>query len=303
LPALLDICLISHDHYDHLDKESVRALQERVRLWIVPLGVKRWMIRKGHIPADRIIELEWWESVQLERDDQFGRWSVSRRHALRDHPFDQHPATNDPSTVSTKDGAESRARRSIWITGFPVQHWASRTFWDRNTRLWLSYAVLFGSSASKDAPCFYFAGDTAWPRSFPLLFAQIRAYLPRPIDLAAIPIGAYAPALFNQDSHTNPPEAVQVHQSLGARQSVAIHHGCFPLSEEPLDEPAAWLPRAVAQAGLSRSSFVAIPHGTFLDASIDAPPATVSATNGIPSKAMGARSRRRRGRAVPPRHE
>jgi L-ascorbate metabolism protein UlaG (beta-lactamase superfamily) len=187
-------------------------------------------------------------------------------------------------------------------------------------RLWLSYAVLFESATGDDAPCFYFAGDTAWPRAFPLLFAQIRAYLPRPIDLAAIPIGAYAPALVNQDAHVNPPEAVQVHASLGARQSVAIHHGCFALAEEPLGEPAAWLPRAVAQAGLAWASFVAVPPGASLDVSgdasvdtsIDRPttatPATVrSAMHTIlPSQGMGAiismGRLRRRGRAVPPRY-
>ncbi|HEX5116226.1 MAG TPA: MBL fold metallo-hydrolase [Pseudonocardiaceae bacterium] len=64
LPTL-DAIVISHDHYDHLDLPSVRTLLRTQRApFVVPLGVgahlERW-----RVPAERIIELDWSESVQV----------------------------------------------------------------------------------------------------------------------------------------------------------------------------------------------------------------------------------------------
>ena len=56
-----------------------------------------------------------------------------------------------------------------------------------------------------------------------------------PFDLAAIPIGAYKPRFLNKEAHVNPAEAVTIHSQLRSKQSVAIHWGTFPLSEEELE--------------------------------------------------------------------
>jgi L-ascorbate metabolism protein UlaG (beta-lactamase superfamily) len=58
----LDAVLISHDHYDHLDKASVLALKD-VPI-VTSLGVGAHLESWG-IPAARITELDWWESVDL----------------------------------------------------------------------------------------------------------------------------------------------------------------------------------------------------------------------------------------------
>lgn len=64
----LDAVLVSHDHYDHLDRGVIRALarsefQSRAR-FIVPLGVGAHLERWG-IPAARIVELDWTEASML----------------------------------------------------------------------------------------------------------------------------------------------------------------------------------------------------------------------------------------------
>ncbi|MEO8193245.1 MAG: MBL fold metallo-hydrolase [Gemmatimonadales bacterium] len=64
----LDAIVASHDHYDHLDREVVRALaksaaQSHAR-FIVPLGVGAHLERWGVTP-DRITELDWSESTTL----------------------------------------------------------------------------------------------------------------------------------------------------------------------------------------------------------------------------------------------
>lgn len=65
IPAL-DYLLITHDHYDHLDYPTVKALQDKVKMVICGLGVGSHLERWGY-PADRIIEKDWYESLALEK--------------------------------------------------------------------------------------------------------------------------------------------------------------------------------------------------------------------------------------------
>ena len=60
----LDAVVISHDHYDHLDKPTVRALAGTVPQWVVPLGVGAHLEAWGVLP-DRITELDWWGEAEV----------------------------------------------------------------------------------------------------------------------------------------------------------------------------------------------------------------------------------------------
>jgi N-acyl-phosphatidylethanolamine-hydrolysing phospholipase D len=58
----VDVVLISHNHYDHLDDASVRALNAQAGgapLFVVPLGIKAWMAERD---ITNVIELDWWQS-------------------------------------------------------------------------------------------------------------------------------------------------------------------------------------------------------------------------------------------------
>jgi N-acyl-phosphatidylethanolamine-hydrolysing phospholipase D len=64
LPAI-DVVLISHNHYDHLDTDSVLALNAAAKgktLFLVPLGIKPWMENLG---ITNVKELDWWDTVKL----------------------------------------------------------------------------------------------------------------------------------------------------------------------------------------------------------------------------------------------
>ncbi|MCS6945282.1 MAG: MBL fold metallo-hydrolase [Sutterellaceae bacterium] len=60
----IDIVLISHNHYDHLDEASVRALAAQPGgppLFVVPLGIERWLSEVGITNARA---LDWWEHTE-----------------------------------------------------------------------------------------------------------------------------------------------------------------------------------------------------------------------------------------------
>jgi len=114
--------LISHNHYDHLDKKTVKLLHRYQPdiLWIVPKGLKTWFKRRG---VHNVKELSWWEEFVI------------------DHGIDKVHLT---------------------ITGVPSQHNSGRTLFDTNRSLWLGYVVRFTSSSKGKSKHCYFVGDTAY---------------------------------------------------------------------------------------------------------------------------------------------
>jgi len=60
----LDAVVISHDHYDHLDFSTIKALKDRVPQFVVPLGVGSHLEYWG-VEASKIVELDWWEEFVI----------------------------------------------------------------------------------------------------------------------------------------------------------------------------------------------------------------------------------------------
>lgn len=61
----IDLVLITHNHYDHCDKETLRALDGQVKLYIAPTGVGRIIQRFGIQPS-KIQELGWYAQTNVE---------------------------------------------------------------------------------------------------------------------------------------------------------------------------------------------------------------------------------------------
>ena len=199
LPSL-DSVLISHNHYDHLDRPTIKKMLRRfpdVR-FVVPLGLAKWFTRLG---AAHVEELDWWQSTRL------GEVTV---HAV------------------------------------PARHWSMRSLRDRNRSLWCGWVV------THPRLNFWFSGDSGY--SDRLLEIPNRL---GPFNLAALPIGAYAPKWFMRGQHMDPDQAVSLHQAMGQPQTIAIHWGVFELADESLDEPPQVLQQALAQAGLTAERFQA----------------------------------------------
>ena len=62
--APIDVVVISHDHYDHLDYSTIRKLAKWDIPFVTSLGVGARLEAWG-INSERIVELDWWESYQL----------------------------------------------------------------------------------------------------------------------------------------------------------------------------------------------------------------------------------------------
>ena len=182
--------LLSHDHYDHADFESVKALSQRGVQFVVPLGLGEWVNRAG----GRAIELDWWQSVALD---------------------------------------------GVRVTCVPAQHFSGRSLRDHNRRLWAGWVVAGPTRR------FYHTGDTGYSPEFAKVGERLG-----PIDLAAVPIGAYRPAAIMHLVHTTPEEALRIGLDVRARRIVAMHFGTFDLADEPLDEPPQRFRREAERRGL-----------------------------------------------------
>ena len=97
------------------------------------------------------------------------------------------------------------------------------------------------------------------PRGYPL-FEMIGDRC-GPMELSAIPIGAYKPRWFMKAQHVDPTEAVAIHKAVRSRRSVGVHWGTWPLADEGWREPVEELEKARVEAGVAEDEFVVVKHG------------------------------------------
>ena len=104
----IDIVVISHNHYDHLDNDTIKQLATRSAMqtspiqFYVPLGLKVHLSAEGVNPNE-VIEMDWWSKA-------FAKNAFS----------------------------------SAEIQALPSQHWSARGLSDRLQTLWASWSINFG---------------------------------------------------------------------------------------------------------------------------------------------------------------
>lgn len=59
----VDAVVISHNHYDHLDKDAIKKLKDKVDTFYTTLGIKNILVDFG-VESSKIVELDWWESKE-----------------------------------------------------------------------------------------------------------------------------------------------------------------------------------------------------------------------------------------------
>ena len=217
----LDIILLTHNHFDHLDYGSVKALHLRVAAqekatgrkcrWFVPLGMKRFLLRWVKVRDRDCQEMDWWQVYR---------------------------------------GVDSKGA-PYKVTAVGAQHWTSRwALLDNRKQLWCGYVV------ESEGRVLYYSGDSGYCP----VFNEIGAAFPPP-DLSLIPIGAYEPQWLLEGAHCSPEQAVQIHCDTRSQQSVGVHWGTVVLSREMVMEPKCRLEAEVARRGLKAEAFITTAHG------------------------------------------
>ncbi|MGQ0620165.1 MAG: MBL fold metallo-hydrolase [Panacagrimonas sp.] len=118
----VDVVLVSHNHYDHLDEPTVRKLAKRdAPTFVVPLKLREWFERRR---IQHVTELDWWQSTEV--------------HGLRVHAV--------PAQHFSGRGATDR-NRSLWC-GFVFERGARRYYFAGDT----GYGPDFGDIGRCFAP-------------------------------------------------------------------------------------------------------------------------------------------------------
>lgn len=60
----IKLVVISHDHYDHLDKEAIKQLSAKVEHFVTPLNVGDYLIKWG-VEEEKVSQLDWWQKKQI----------------------------------------------------------------------------------------------------------------------------------------------------------------------------------------------------------------------------------------------
>ena len=199
----VDLVAISHDHYDHMDSDTLLKIFTRRKghiHFLVGLGSAA-RLRGFGIAKDAITELDWWDKVRV-----------------------------DVAGVGL-----------INMTCTPSQHFSGRGIFDRGSTLWSSWVLESGQVAEdgKDDRAgnptkLFFAGDTGYryvPKGsnetempYCPAFEEIGDAFGH-FDLSLLPIGLYAPRHLLSPVHCTPEDAVCLHKDLRSRKSIGMHYG------------------------------------------------------------------------------
>lgn len=203
----IDVVLLSHGHYDHLDVDTLRRLQAaHDPLMVMPLGNEA--IVRAAVPAARCMSGDWWDLLDLGG--------------------------------------------GIATTLTPANHWSNR--WPSDTRM----TLWSGHNLDTPAGSIWFVGDTGYGDG--RIFDEVRERLGS-LDVALIPIGAYAPRWFMAAQHVDPADAVRIFNDVRAGRALGIHWGTFQLTDDAREEPVEELATALRAASIAPERFVAAEAG------------------------------------------
>lgn len=221
----IDLILISHNHYDHLDLPTLKTLWERDKPKIVTSLGNDALLKAHGIPATA---LDWGQSVTGAALNGLVPQAVIQCETYEHCPDYRIHATRN-------------------------HHWSSRWGTDRNRALWSSFFI------ETRAGNIFFAGDTG---AGDIRWADEAARI-GPIRLALIPIGAFRfwPGQMQSDAHIGPRQAVEIFERLRASTAIPIHWGTFRLSYEKWDTPPLMLEQYLRCEGIPRGRFAPVKIG------------------------------------------
>lgn len=107
----IDLILISHSHYDHLHIASIRKLYRAGTTLVVPVGLKRKMLRKGF---HNCVEMEWWQEIKLGK---IKLSFVPTQHWTRRTPWDTNTSHWGGYVLEPADSRNQRSSPNLYFAG------------------------------------------------------------------------------------------------------------------------------------------------------------------------------------------
>ena len=147
----IDVLIITHEHWDHMEYATLRDIRKRVQTVICPLGIADYLRYWGYA-NEQIKEMDWYESHTAKR-------SYSETVLQCNGP--------------TAEGGQT-------ITCLPSRHFSNRLLGKRNQTLWASFMVEAGGRKV------YIGGDGGYDKRFREIHEQFDS-----IDLALLENGQY----------------------------------------------------------------------------------------------------------------
>ncbi|KAJ2877537.1 Protein-lysine N-methyltransferase efm4 [Coemansia asiatica] len=223
----IDVLIISHNHYDHLDWNTLTEVSKKYP----DIKVFSALGNRG------ILESLGFKNVSI--GDWWDEFSVSV------------PGTEGSFTFACT----------------PAQHMTARGIFDRMATLWSSWVIqgpskrkFFFSGDTAYSSTYNNEAKAECP-----VFKQI-GLLYGPFDLSAIAIGAYGPEIMFSTMHVNPEQAVRIHEDVRSKKSIGIHWGTFVLTGEPVDEPPRRLCMEMDARGHPADEFTVLSIGETIQA-------------------------------------
>ncbi|ORX81422.1 Metallo-hydrolase/oxidoreductase [Anaeromyces robustus] len=264
----IDFVIISHSHYDHLDKKTIKEIfsekQNKNRTHIFcPLDLKKWFIGIG-IPEKQVTECDWWDDYEVTRIPEVKNESTTSSLPNQEN---ENKNENENETNKNENENEKIPSRKITISAVPAQHFSGRTGFDFNETLWAGWVV-----KSSDAS-YYFAGDTGY-RSKPDNYKEeeIENYpscpafkqignIYGPFDMASIPISPALPPHMMSPIHSNPRDGVDIHIDSKSKHSIAMHWGTVLFNAlNPIESGPAKLREELDKKNIPHEQF----HETYI---------------------------------------
>ena len=97
----IDVLFISHDHYDHLDYDTIKAIDSKVSNYVVPLGIDV-ILRGWGVDERKLHPLYWWDNIELD--------GISYTVTPAEHYTGRNPLKNNATLwggIYIKDSAHS----------------------------------------------------------------------------------------------------------------------------------------------------------------------------------------------------
>ncbi|MBY3623121.1 MBL fold metallo-hydrolase [Acinetobacter sp. CUI P1] len=107
----IDLILISHSHYDHLHIASIRKLYRAGTTLVVPVGLKRKMLRKGF---RNCVEMEWWQEIKLGK---IKLSFVPTQHWTRRTPWDTNTSHWGGYVLEPADSGNQKSSPNLYFAG------------------------------------------------------------------------------------------------------------------------------------------------------------------------------------------